>query len=99
LKKKDIIKRLFHLAENKKHEGSFRRICAEALSKLEEKEGAVDILADLYLAEKNKYSLDARIIYDSLWELTAEERIEEKRKKCTGQVEFKRKYLFPYLNF
>jgi HEAT repeat protein len=61
---------LLGLAEDQTQDGYLRRSCASALGQLGHKDKAVDILVDLYLAQPNKTEIEARFIYDSLWELT-----------------------------
>ncbi|MCP5105120.1 MAG: NACHT domain-containing protein, partial [bacterium] len=60
------------VAEDNNRDGYLRCSCAAAVGNLGLKEKAVDILINLYLAQKDKYSYEGRWIYDSLWELTAE---------------------------
>ena len=72
VKEKTVMDRLLHLAENERQNADLRRSCALAVGMLGLKDKAVDILIDLYLAQTDKYSSEARIIYNSLWKLTAE---------------------------
>lgn len=63
---------LLPAAEDKTASGYLRRDCAWAVGKLGFKDKAVEILIDLYLAQPDKYEIDAQWIYSSLWKLTAE---------------------------
>jgi hypothetical protein len=65
-----LYKKLLSAAEDRTQDGDLRRYCASAVGQLGHKDKAVDILADLYLAQPNKTEIEARFIYDSLWELT-----------------------------
>ncbi|MGE5343213.1 MAG: NACHT domain-containing protein [Candidatus Omnitrophota bacterium] len=69
--KDQAVKVLLHLVEDKTQNIDNRRYCAEELGKLGEKDKAIDILINLYLSEKDKYSVDARRIYHYIWQLTA----------------------------
>ncbi|HLP45279.1 MAG TPA: hypothetical protein VK469_04995, partial [Candidatus Kapabacteria bacterium] len=62
---------LLHLAEDEKQAGRLRVSCAFAVGGLVGIDKTVEILIDLYLAEPDKNSSNARFIYISLWELTA----------------------------
>ncbi|NIM14102.1 MAG: NACHT domain-containing protein, partial [Candidatus Aminicenantes bacterium] len=68
--KEKMVGALIALAEDEKQSDGLRRFCAEALGNLGEKDKAVDILSKLYLAQKDKYEDEARLIYNSLWEMT-----------------------------
>ena len=66
-----LYKKLLSAAEDQTQDVSLRRDCALAVGQLGHKDKAVDILVDLYLAQPDKTKTDARLVYDSLWELTA----------------------------
>jgi hypothetical protein len=65
------VERLLGLAEDEKQAGDLRRACAETVGKLGEKQKTLDILVTLYISQKDKYSIHAQKIYNSLWDLTA----------------------------
>ena len=68
--KREAVKVLLSLAEDKKQEVSLRCDCAKDLGEFGEKNKAVDILITLYLAQPNEYEEDAKKIYNFLWDLT-----------------------------
>ncbi|MCX6582713.1 MAG: NACHT domain-containing protein [Candidatus Aminicenantes bacterium] len=69
--KDKVVEILLHMAEDEKQDSILRSSCASTVGDLGEKDKAVEILIDLYHAKTDKYSNDAKLIYESLWKLTA----------------------------
>lgn len=70
IKDKKIAHRLLTLAEDTTQDIEFRHSCARAAGKAGEKYKAVNLLAELFLAQPDKSELKAIEIHHSLWDLT-----------------------------